>query len=277
MAQPLSGFAGQGALHIAGAHLMFGQRTLFRHLSFALPPGSWNCLLGRSGCGKSSLLRLMAGLPVAAEAGLSMRDESGAAFDRRTAWMGQQDLLLPWRRVIDNVQLGAAMRGEPGDRERARTLLEEVGLLPAAQRYPQTLSGGERSRVALARTLYEAAPLVLMDEPFAALDAMTRLDLHALASRLLQGCRVLMVTHDPLEALRLSDRILFMRGSPATLERFAPPPGAPPRDPAAPEMSDYHARLLTALSQNHRRAMQPNDREASRVGGRSCDDRGASP
>lgn len=245
-----------GTLHIEGGHLAFGVRTLFRCLSFALPPDSWSCLLGRSGCGKSSLLRLMAGLPVAYDAGLKVKDERGAAFDGRTAWMGQQDLLLPWRRVIDNVQLGAAMRGESGDPAHARALLDEVGLLSAAQRYPQTLSGGERARVALARTLYEAAPLVLMDEPFAALDAMTRLDLHALASRLLQGCQVLMVTHDPLEALRLSDQILLMQGSPAMLERFAPPPGARLRDPAAPEMSDYHARLLKALSQSHR----PEDR-----------------
>lgn len=267
MASPPSASAfDRRTLFIENAHLVFGQRTLFRHLSFALAPGSWSCLLGRSGCGKSSLLRLMAGLPVGPNAALSMRDDSGMVHAVRSAWMGQQDLLLPWRRVIDNVQLGAAMRGEPGDRARASALLEKVGLLSAAKRYPGTLSGGERARVALARTLYESAPLVLMDEPFAALDAITRLDLHALACRLLEKRRVLMVTHDPLEALRLSDQILLMHGTPAVLERFAPPSGDRPRDPASPGMSDDHARLLEALSQGHAPALHDQkESETSRA------------
>ncbi|ARS53943.1 ABC transporter ATP-binding protein [Kushneria konosiri] len=236
-------------LRVKKAHLAFGTRVLFDDIDLSLPSPGWSCLLGRSGCGKSSLLRMMAGLEVSSDARLSLTDTNERPFTQRTAWMGQQDLLLPWRRVIDNVQLGAVMRGERHDRDRAMSLLEKVGLGWAANRYPQTLSGGERARVALARTLFEQAALVLMDEPFAALDAMTRLDIHARACELLADRIVLMVTHDPLEALRLSDQLLIMRGSPARIERVLPPQGAPPRDPASPSVSHHHGELLKALTE----------------------------
>ncbi|WP_229819599.1 ABC transporter ATP-binding protein [Kushneria pakistanensis] len=236
-------------LWVHQARLAFGERVLFDDLSLSLPASSWSCLLGRSGCGKSSLLRMMAGLSVSNDAHLTLIDASQRPLEQRIAWMGQQDLLLPWRRVIDNVQLGAVMRGERSDPDRAMALLEKTGLGWAARCYPQTLSGGERARVALARTLYEQAALVLMDEPFAALDAMTRLDIHAQACELLSDRIVLMVTHDPLEALRLGDQLLVMRGSPARLERILPPEGAPPRDPASATMSHHHGVLLKALTE----------------------------
>ncbi|MFC0268355.1 ABC transporter ATP-binding protein [Kushneria aurantia] len=238
-----------GVLRIEAARLAFTEHCLFDGLSMTLPAHGWTCLLGRSGCGKSSLLRMIAGLPVAPDASLSVGNGAGQPLNLRVAWMAQQDLLLPWRRVIDNVSLGAAMRGERADRERAMALLEQVGLGHTARRYPQTLSGGERSRVALARTLYESAPLVLMDEPFAALDALTRLDLHALAHRLLAGRRVVMVTHDPLEALRMANQILVMRGTPARLDSLDVPSQPAPRDPATPAMSNNHARLLAMLDE----------------------------
>lgn len=238
-------------LQVHQARLAFGSQVLFDDVSLSLPASSWSCLLGKSGCGKSSLLRMMAGLDVSSDARLTLVDNSDHPFDKRIAWMGQQDLLLPWRRVIDNVQLGAVMRGERHDTDRAMALLERVGLGQAARRYPQTLSGGERARVALARTLFEQAPLVLMDEPFAALDAMTRLDIHAQACELLSDRIVLMVTHDPLEALRLSDQLLVMRGSPARIERVLPPEGAPPRDPAGASISYHHGQLLKALTEQN--------------------------
>lgn len=247
---PCGSASGQNDLWVHQAHLAFNERLLFEHLELHLPAGSWSCLLGRSGCGKSSLLRMIAGLDVSTDAVLSLTDSQHCPFKGRIAWMAQQDLLLPWRRVIDNVQLGAAMRGQRADRAHAMMLLERVGLGWAARHYPQILSGGERARVALARTLFEQAPLVLMDEPFAALDAMTRLDIHALASELLADRQVLMVTHDPLEALRLADQLIVMRGTPARLEYLAPPNGTRPRDPATPAMSDHHAHLLKALTES---------------------------
>ena len=149
----------------------------------------------------------------------------------RLAWMGQQDNLLPWLTVLGNVGLGARLRGEPLDRDRAEALLARVGLIPQRDQRPATLSGGQRQRAALARTLMEDRPVVLMDEPFSALDAITRARLQVLAAQLLAGRTVLLVTHDPLEALRLGHRIHVMAGQPARIE---PPNSATGIAPVAP-------------------------------------------
>ena len=213
---------------VRSASLRYGGAFLFRDLDFVLPGGSWTCLLGPSGVGKSSLLRLIAGLAPLDRGEVSCSD--GRPLGGRLAWMGQQDSLLPWLPVRDNVTLGARLRGEPADRGKARDLLVRVGLERQADQLPATLSGGQRQRAALARTLMEDRPVVLMDEPFSALDAITRARLQALAADLLTGRTVLLVTHDPLEALRLGHRIQVMTGHPARIEGVIEPPGAPPRD-----------------------------------------------
>ncbi len=148
--------------------------------------------------------------------------------------------------------LGQRLRGEAlgGTTEtRARELLAQVGLAERAGDRPAQLSGGERQRVALARTLMEDRPVVLMDEPFSSLDAITRFELQALAAELLAGRTVLLVTHDPLEALRLGHRVQVMSGSPARLDAALEPAGAPPRDPADPALLAQQAELLKRLVQ----------------------------
>jgi putative hydroxymethylpyrimidine transport system ATP-binding protein len=170
---------------VHNASLRYSGAFLFRDLDFALPGGSWTCLLGPSGVGKSSLLRLIAGLAPLDRGEVSCSD--GRPLAGRLAWMGQQDSLLPWLRVRENVILGTRLRGEPADRARARDLLARVGLERQADQLPATLSGGQRQRAALARTLMEDRPVVLMDEPFSALDAITRARLQALAADLLAG------------------------------------------------------------------------------------------
>jgi putative hydroxymethylpyrimidine transport system ATP-binding protein len=244
-ASPLDG-NGLG-IRIDDARLAYGPLTLFDGLSLELAPGRITCLLGPSGVGKSSLLRLIAGLaPQGAEG--SVRASDGRAVTGRVAWMDQRDLLLPWASVLENVLLGARLRGEAPDRARAHALLAAVGLGPVMDARPETLSGGMRSRVALARTLFEDRPIVLMDEPFAGLDAIVRHRLQELAARVLAGRTVLLVTHDPLEALRLGDRILVMSGRPVILEAISPPSGPVPRPVDAPDLAEAHARLLAALS-----------------------------
>jgi putative hydroxymethylpyrimidine transport system ATP-binding protein len=162
--------------------------------------------------------------------------------------MGQQDDLLPWLSVRGNVTLGARLRGEPAEREKARDLLARVGLERQSDQLPATLSGGQRQRAALARTLMEERPVVLMDEPFSALDAITRARLQALAARLLGGRTVLLVTHDPLEALRLGHRIQVMTGHPARIEGVIEPEGAPPRDLHDPALLARQGELLAWLA-----------------------------
>lgn len=228
------------------AHLAFGGAVLFDRLSLSLPAGRISCLLGPSGVGKSSLLRLIAGLAHGAEG--RVLDETGRELAGRVAYMAQRDLLLPWLSVLDNVLLGDRLRGRTPRRERALALLGQVGLAERAESRPAALSGGMRQRTALARTLMEDKPVVLMDEPFSALDAITRFTLQDLAAQLLAGRTVLLVTHDPLEALRLGHEIRVLAGRPAVLGEPIEPAGAPPRDPAEPGLLDLQAELLRRLA-----------------------------
>lgn len=226
--------------------------VLFDHLNFTLPGGQWTCLLGPSGVGKSSLLRFIAGLTVGATTSGTVTASDLLPLDGRLAYLAQQDLLLPWRTVLENVTLGACLRGEHNQaqqiNDRALALLVRVGLQTAAQKKPAALSGGMRQRVALARTLMEDRPVVLMDEPFAAVDAITRLELQDLAAELLINKTVLLVTHDPLEALRLGQQIYVMAGQPAQIGAPLHPAGSPPRDLQSSALLQLQAELLQQLS-----------------------------
>ena len=233
------------AVRVHGARFGFEGTLLFDGLDLALERGRWTCLLGPSGVGKSSLLRVIAGLERLESGSLSIAGGAGGAA---VAYMAQQDLLMPWLGALGNVSLGARLRGERPDRARALALLERVGLGAEADALPHTLSGGMRQRVALARTLMEDRPIVLMDEPFSALDAITRARLQALAASLLAGRTVLLITHDPLEALRLGDRIYVMAGRPASLQPAPAPDGPPPRSLGDSSLQALHAALLERLS-----------------------------
>jgi putative hydroxymethylpyrimidine transport system ATP-binding protein len=163
--------------------------------------------------------------------------------------MAQQDLLMPWRELLGNVTLGARLRGEAPDEAHARRLIEAVGLAGRERARPAELSGGMRQRAALARTLMEDRPFVLMDEPFSAVDAPTRHRLQGLAARLLRGRTVLLVTHDPLEAMRLAHRVLVLRGTPAVPAEVAVPAGAPPREAHDVAVLAAQAALLESLAE----------------------------
>jgi putative hydroxymethylpyrimidine transport system ATP-binding protein len=234
------------AVRLADARLAYGGDVLFDGLDMALEAGRWTCLLGPSGVGKTTLLRVLAGLADGVEGQVSCDD--GAPLAGRLAYMGQQDFLYPWLTAEANVALGARLRGEAPDMERARALLARVGLAGRETSLPATLSGGMRQRVALARTLMEDRPVVLMDEPFSALDSITRHRIQDLASSLLKGRTVLLVTHDPAEALRLGHRLLVMMDAPARLEDVSPPETPTPRDPADPAMSARLGALLARLA-----------------------------
>lgn len=237
-------------LHIHKASLTLGGREIFRNLHLTIPGGRFTALLGPSGVGKTSLLRLFAGLaPLTGPTEVTTDD--GMPLPGRIAWMGQQDLLLPWATVLDNVLLGRRLRGQARDgaaRDRAMALLERVGLTERADDRPAALSGGQRQRVALARTLFEDRPIVLMDEPFSALDALTRLRLGDMAASLLAGRTVLMVTHDPMEALRLADIVQIITGTPAELAEPLSPPGQAPRPPDGESLLRMQATLLARLA-----------------------------
>jgi len=226
----------------------YSDKVIFQSLDFNVKGGLWTCLIGPSGCGKSTLLRLISG---SLREGLSgdIRFTNHNTYNGSPAWMSQKDLLLPWLKVIDNVCLGARLRGEMSAEtlEKAMSLLEHAGLSAYSHALPFELSGGMRQRVALLRTLMEERSVILMDEPFSALDALTRLKLQDLAAELVKGATVLMVTHDPLEALRLGHRIHVMGGRPAQLTEAMIPPGAPPRSPRDPAIVSLQGELLDHL------------------------------
>ncbi|WP_170404902.1 ABC transporter ATP-binding protein [Ruegeria arenilitoris] len=187
-----------------------GGATLFAPLSLTLGAGQWTCLLGGSGVGKTTVLRLIAGLDTGAEFTGQITASDGQPVTQRVAYMAQDDLLLPWATVAQNVLLGPRLRGETPDLARRDRLIERMRLQDHLTKKPGELSGGQRQRVALARTLMEDRPIVLLDEPFSALDARTRADMQDLAAEALQGRTVLLVTHDPAEAARLGQSIVVM-------------------------------------------------------------------
>lgn len=233
------------AVHCERLTLRRGAVAVLADFALTLAAGRWTCLLGASGVGKTSLLKVLAGL-LPADAG-TVRAADGQPLAGRVAYMAQQDLLLPWLDALGNVTLGARLRGEQADSARARALLTAVGLAGSERALPQTLSGGMRQRVALARTLYEDRPVVLMDEPFAQLDVLTRYRLQALAAQMLKERTVLLVTHDPLEALRLGHAVYVLSGQPGRLSTPLRPPGLPPRALDDPDILSQHGHLLEKL------------------------------
>ncbi len=231
----------------------FSGRTIFSSLNFEIKAGQWTCILGPSGCGKTTLLRLISGSLRKGITGRVSFDGKENPFGT-TALMAQKDLLLPWLTVIENVLLGDRLRGSTSEkrREKALDLISKAGLEGYADAYPSSLSGGMRQRVALLRTLMEERPVILMDEPFSALDALTRMKLQDLAYSMVKGATVVLVTHDPLEALRLGDRIHILAGSPARLREALVPDNSPPRMPGEPGIDTLHAELLKQLIEGDR-------------------------
>lgn len=235
---PAPGICVDGQASIDGARL-------FAPLTLPIAAGRWTCLLGGSGVGKSTVLRLIAGLRTGADFSGSILASDGQPVAPRVAYMAQDDLLLPWADVARNITLGARLRGERTDSARLARLLDRVGLRDHAGKKPGALSGGQRQRVALARTLMEDKPVILLDEPFSALDARTRADMQELAAELLRGRTVLLVTHDPAEAARLGDTIMVMTHD--ALTEVTPPTSPAPRRVDDPETLGAQGALLRLL------------------------------
>ena len=224
------------AARVRGLTREFPGRRVLDGLDLDIAPGEFVALLGRSGSGKSTLLRVLAGLDREVSGELGVAGTAAVAF--------QEPRLVPWRRVWANVCLGLRA-GDP--RSVARDALAEVGLTERADAWPLTLSGGEAQRASLARALVREPSLLLLDEPFSALDALTRITMHRLVLRLWAHHRpaVLLVTHDVDEALLLADRVLVLGGGQIAFSgRVAVPR---PRERDHPDLLALRTRLLTEL------------------------------
>jgi ABC-type nitrate/sulfonate/bicarbonate transport system ATPase subunit len=214
-------------------------------VTLAIPEGRFVSLIGPSGCGKSTIFNVVAGL-LQPSGGRVLIDEADATGTiGRVGYMLQKDLLLPWRSVIDNVILGKEIQGVPlrEARERALPLLRRYGLAGFEHLYPNALSGGMRQRAALLRTLLFDTDVILLDEPFGALDAQTKLHMQEWLLALWSdfGKTVVFVTHDVEEAIYLSDEVHVMATRPGRIVETIPVPLARPRDRSATLAPDFIA------------------------------------
>jgi len=233
------------AISMENVSKSFAGRPVLRDLSFEIAPGEFVAIVGRSGCGKSTLLRLLAGLSVAdaGEVWIDRRPVAGVVPEARM--MFQDPRLLPWRRVIANIGIG-----QRGDwYYEALSALRSVGLDGREHDWPAVLSGGQRQRVALARALVPRPKVMLLDEPFAALDALTRLEMQQLieAMWLRQRFTALLVTHDVREAIGLADRVILIDEGGIALELAVP--NERPRTRSNARLAALEGKLLDRLLQ----------------------------
>ncbi|POF62384.1 sulfonate ABC transporter ATP-binding protein [Novacetimonas maltaceti] len=229
----------RGDVQVHGLTHRFGQgRPVLHDLDLTIRAGEFVALLGRSGSGKSTLLRMLAGLE---------RPTRGqVVVPANKAVMFQESRLLPWMRVWQNVALATLPEGK-ADRSGAERLLGEVGLSHRTEAWPLTLSGGEAQRVALSRALMRDPDFIMLDEPFGALDALTRLQMQRLVLRLWSrhACSILLVTHDVDEALLLADRVLVLQEG--RIHMDVPIDIPRPRHHADPDFEALRTTLLNAL------------------------------
>jgi sulfonate transport system ATP-binding protein len=232
------------ALSLRGLSKRFGARLVLDELSLEIPAGSFVAVVGRSGCGKTTLLRLVAGLERPSAGELRLASAVGPAV----RMVFQEARLLPWRTVAQNVAVGAAGRGAGAIAE----ALAEVGLAGRERDWPAVLSGGQRQRVALARALVSRPRLLLLDEPLGALDAFTRLEMHGLIERLWReiGFTGVLVTHDVEEAVALADRVVVLDAGRVALDLAVALPRPRARHQAA--FGDLVTRVLDRLGANPR-------------------------
>jgi sulfonate transport system ATP-binding protein len=231
----------------------YGPKGVLNGVDLSIQPGEFVALLGPSGCGKSTLLRALAGLDG------SVSGSGRIRVPEKVSVVFQDSRLLPWASVISNVTLG---QREHGARGRGVQSLEEVGLAGREQAWPHQLSGGEQQRVALARSLVRDPALLLADEPFGALDALTRLKMHDLLRELHRKHQpaVLLVTHDVDEAISLADRVVVLEHGRIALERTIQLDDA--RDPSGSAFAEIRRELLSALGVR-RNANHHSERESA--------------
>jgi len=197
------------------------QVPVIADLSFRLEAGTIVSIVGPSGCGKTTLLNVLSGLIPPSSGSITWYGRPLRGMPPKVGYMLQKDLLFPWRTALANVTLGIEIKGAARDdaRQRAHVLLDQLGLHGFASHYPATLSGGMRQRVALARTLVNDPQVLLLDEPFAALDFQTKLVIESDTARLVrsQHRSVLLITHDIEEAVSLSDRVIVLSHRPTRI------------------------------------------------------------
>jgi len=249
------------ALQIRGVRKQFGAIVALEGIDLDVERGELVCLLGPSGCGKSTLLNAIAGFTPPSAGEILAFGKKVTHPEPERAMVFQEYALFPWMTVRDNVAFGLQIRGDPQARSKADGLLDKLALRGFGDRFPKDLSGGMRQRVALARCLALDAPMLLMDEPFGALDALTRRSMQDELLRIWTELKqtIVFVTHGIEESLVLADRVVVMTYRPGTVKKIIPVTLGRPRDETAPGFSSA-LRALTGLvreeQERHERAEQ---------------------
>jgi sulfonate transport system ATP-binding protein len=243
-AQTSSPGGGGLPIELSGVSKAFGQREVLKGLDLAVEAGEFVAVVGRSGGGKSTLLRLVAGLERPSAGRVAIDNQAVAGPQRAARMMFQDARLLPWQTVIGNVGIA---RG-PQWRRQALEALRAVGLADRAEDWPRLLSGGQRQRVALARALVGRPKVLLLDEPFGALDALTRVEMHQLLKGLWREHRftAILITHDVAEAAALAERVLVLREGSLALD-LPIPHNKQRRAASEAELAALQARILAAV------------------------------
>ena len=240
------------------------RRQILSSLDLDVREGEFVSVVGPSGCGKSTLLNFISHLLPVQAGTVEVLGEPVRSFNTKVGYVFQQHALLPWRTVIENTELGLEVKGEPreGRRERCRAVLAQMGLAAFENHYPSEISGGMRQRVSLARTLVAEPEVILMDEPFGALDAQTKLLIQEIFLNYWEQHRrsVLFVTHDLGEAIALSDRVVVMSARPGRIIADhtidLPRPRDSERLRSNARFLEYHDLLWSALREEAASAMQ---------------------
>lgn len=239
-------------LELMGVGKSFDSRIVLDEISLFIRPGEFVSIVGPSGAGKSTILNLLTGA-LTPDRGQILFNASPLSPGRhRFAFMPQRDALMPWRRIIDNATLGLEVAGMSRSAARAKVqpMFGQFGLDGFEFHYPAQLSGGMRQRAALLRTVVQAKPILLLDEPFGALDALTRTQMQRWLAEMWTRHRwtVLLITHDVREAALLSDRVYVLSPRPARIDRTIPVPLAHPRPiTGSPHLSAIESEILQAL------------------------------
>jgi NitT/TauT family transport system ATP-binding protein len=249
----------EAALHVSGVGMRFGGIVALDRIDLDVAKGEFVCLLGPSGCGKSTLLNAIAGFTQPTSGEILAFGKRVVQPEPERAMVFQEYALFPWMTVRENVAFGLRIRGDRAARAKADALLDKLALRGFGDRFPKDLSGGMKQRVALARCLALDAPVLLMDEPFGALDALTRRSMQDELLRIWTELQqtIVFVTHGIEESLLLADRVVVMTYRPGTVKKIVTVALPRPRDEATPEFST----ALRAITQLVREEQRRHERD----------------
>ncbi|WP_407270734.1 ABC transporter ATP-binding protein [Radiobacillus sp. PE A8.2] len=239
------------SLELKNVSRTFGDNTVVKNITTSAAPGEIVGLLGTSGCGKSTILRAISGLDNDYQGEISINGNTSKEIHDTTGFIFQEPRLLPWLTVLDNVTFG--LKGKKQEKEKlARQYLDSVGLKDNEALYPKQLSGGMAQRVAIARALVTSPEILLLDEPFSALDAFTKMQLQDLLLDVWKKYQstIVLVTHDIDEATYLCDRVVILRGQPGEIAREITIKEPRPRARGSKLLADYKSEILDSLDLN---------------------------